>query len=47
MKAFNDAMLAHQGWWLICNPQSLVARLLRAIYFPGHNFLASKVGVCA
>ncbi|CAL9002074.1 unnamed protein product [Prunus brigantina] len=37
--AFNLAMLAKQGWRLIQYPDSLIARVLRAKYFPDKSFL--------
>ena len=39
LQAFNLAMLAKQGWRLISNPNSLVAQIYRARYYPhGHVF---------
>lgn len=29
---FNLALLAKVGWWLICNPDSLLAKVLQAKY---------------
>lgn len=34
LHAFNLAMLAKQTWWLIANPESLCAQVLKAKYFP-------------
>lgn len=43
-KAFNEAMLAKQGWWLIMNPQSYWVKLLKGIYFPNSSFLQAARG---
>jgi hypothetical protein len=42
--AFNIAMLAKQGCWLIHKPESLCGQILRARYFPnGDIFKAGAV----
>lgn len=41
---FNIALLGKQGWRLMCNPESLVARVYKAKYYPRSSFLAAKVG---
>ncbi|XP_021815358.1 uncharacterized protein LOC110757915 [Prunus avium] len=41
--AFNLAMLAKQGWRLIQYPNSLIANVLRAKYFPDKSFLEVPV----
>ncbi|XP_045831384.1 uncharacterized protein LOC123922735 [Trifolium pratense] len=40
--AFNEALLAKQGWRLITNPNSLVAQVLKAKYYPNEDFLKAK-----
>jgi hypothetical protein len=42
LRAFNEALLAKQGWRLITNPQSLVARMFKAKYYPQCDFLKAK-----
>jgi hypothetical protein len=44
LRAFNEALLAKQGWRLITNPHSLVARILKAKYYPNKDFLKAKQG---
>lgn len=36
---FNQALVAKQGWLLLIYPQSLVARMLEAKYFPTGSFM--------
>ncbi|XP_058746447.1 uncharacterized protein LOC131619359 [Vicia villosa] len=43
-KAFNMAMVAKQGWYIMANPTSLVARIFKAKYFPNSSFFDSKIG---
>ena len=43
LQAFNLAMLAKQGWRLLENPNSLVAQIYRAKYYPHGDVL--KVGL--
>ncbi|XP_028107344.1 uncharacterized protein LOC114306322 [Camellia sinensis] len=38
------ALLAKQGWRLISVPDSLVARILKAKYYPRTTFLQANVG---
>ena len=42
--AFNMALLAKQGWRLWKNPESLVANIMQAKYYPHGTFLDAKVG---
>ncbi|XP_028119122.1 uncharacterized protein LOC114316623 [Camellia sinensis] len=44
LKAFNKALLAKQGWRLLSVPDSLVARILKAKYYPHTTFLQANVG---
>lgn len=46
MEGFNIALLARQGWRIIQEPGSLLARLLRARYYPSSTFLNARVGHC-
>ncbi|KAM6587872.1 hypothetical protein CsatA_010477 [Cannabis sativa] len=41
---FNLAMLAKQGWRLLCYPDSLVSRLYKARYFPHDDYLSAGLG---
>jgi hypothetical protein len=40
---FNDALLAKQGWRIATQPDSLVARVLKAKYFPNCHFMKAKL----
>jgi hypothetical protein len=42
LRAFNEALLAKQGWRLITHPNSLVAQILKAKYYPTVHFLKAK-----
>ncbi|KAH1131617.1 hypothetical protein J1N35_002995 [Gossypium stocksii] len=42
--SFNIALLAKQGWRLLRNPNSLLARTLKAKYFKDLDFLNSRLG---
>lgn len=44
MHDFNVALLGKQGWLLMTNPRSLVARIYKARYYPFTNFLTATVG---
>ena len=43
LQAFNLTMLAKQSWCILTNPSSLVARVLRAKYFPTGDVLNAKL----
>jgi ribonuclease HI len=42
--SFNKALLAKQAWRIWSNPQSLVAKTMRAKYFSGSSILEAKLG---
>lgn len=41
---FNIALLGKQGWRLLTNPESLVAKVYKARYYPQGNFLSATLG---
>ncbi|PNY16050.1 ribonuclease H, partial [Trifolium pratense] len=41
LRAFNEALLAKQGWRLITQPNSLVTQILKAKYYPKGDFLTA------
>ncbi|XP_024178198.1 uncharacterized protein LOC112184155 [Rosa chinensis] len=43
MHLFNIALLAKQGWRLICRPDSLLAQVLKARYFPQTDFMQAEL----
>lgn len=45
LKAFNFALLAKQGWRLITNPSSLVAKVLQGKYYSNTSFLRANYQV--
>jgi len=44
MEAFNKALLAKQFWRLLKDDSSLVARLLKARYYPGYDIFDAGLG---
>ena len=44
LQAFNLAMLAKQAWRILKNPNSLIARIYKAKYFPFSDILSAKLG---
>jgi hypothetical protein len=44
LELFNLVMLAKQGWRLVQNPETLVAKIIRSKYFPNGTFLEAKIG---
>ena len=44
LSAFNLAMLGKQGWKFITEPDTLVARIFKARYFPYGSYLTATVG---
>lgn len=44
LSAFHKALLAKQGWRIVNCPNSLMARILKAKYFPSADFLNAGVG---
>jgi hypothetical protein len=44
LRAFNEALLAKQGWRCITQPTSLMAQILKAKYHPKSSFLEANIG---
>jgi hypothetical protein len=44
LSAFNLAMLGKQGWKFLTEPNSLVARIFKARYFPSDTYLTAQLG---
>jgi hypothetical protein len=44
MELFNLALLAKQAWRLLQSPDTLSARILRAVYFPNGDFMTAELG---
>lgn len=40
----NIALLAKQGWHLLTNPNSLMARVVKDKYFPNNSFMEVGLG---
>lgn len=45
LESFNQALLAKQGWKLINQPESLLARFLKSSYYPHSEFSQAVIGV--
>ncbi|XP_031105088.1 uncharacterized protein LOC116009989 [Ipomoea triloba] len=46
LRAFNLAMLGKQAWHFLTKPQSLVARIYKARYYPQSSFVDASTGSC-
>lgn len=44
LKTFNQALLAKQGWRLLCDSGSLVHQVMKARYFRNDNFADARRG---
>ncbi|KAL4366662.1 hypothetical protein GQ457_05G023520 [Hibiscus cannabinus] len=44
LSKFNVALLAKQGWRIINHPSSLLAKVMKARYFPNSDFLSAQLG---
>jgi hypothetical protein len=44
IELFNLSLLARQAWRILQNPETLSAKILKAVYYPDNDFLESQVG---
>jgi hypothetical protein len=44
MELFNLALLTRQAWRLLTSPNTLSARILKAIYYPNEDILSAELG---
>jgi hypothetical protein len=44
LRTFNFAILGKQGWKILTNPETLIAGIYKARYFPNCNFFESSIG---
>lgn len=44
MNLFNQALLAKNGWKMLCNPKSVCAQTIKTKYFPHTDFLQATKG---
>ena len=44
LKAFNLAIFAKQGWWLLQNTSSLLHKVYKARYFKNSSFMEAQLG---
>jgi hypothetical protein len=44
LEIFNQTLLAKQGWRLLKFHESLVARVMKAKYFPNEDFMPAQLG---